>query len=185
MRFADGGAIVEHTSPDFSAAREILNVLRPAWLAAHWGDLIESHGGELSGSFRAHLDTGVKLPAKVVWEAEKKRAALAQRVIRLFDRYDLLACPTAPVAAFPFDTARIDAIDCMPLDIESDWMLLTYAISLTGCPALSLPCGFTSDGRPVGLQLIAGPRAEITLIAAAALLESLIDMPRKAPIDPA
>ncbi|OGA46846.1 MAG: hypothetical protein A3F74_27450 [Betaproteobacteria bacterium RIFCSPLOWO2_12_FULL_62_58] len=186
VRFADGSAVVEYASPDFSNAREILKVLRPAWLAAHWGYLIETHDDRLSGSFKARLDTGVKLSARVIWEAEKKRAALAQSVVQFFDRYDLLICPTAPIPAFPIGTARIADIDGVPLaaESESDWMLLTYAVSLVGCPALSLPCGFASDGRPVGLQLIGAPRAEGKLIGMAALLETIINLPRKTPIDP-
>ena len=184
MRFAGCGALVERDCPDFSGVRGILDVLRPAWLAAHWGHLVETDGAKLLPGFMARLEAGLALSAGTVWKAEKKRVLLAQQVVRFFDRYDLLACPTAPIAAFPVETGRIADIDGMPLEAESDWMLLTYAISLTGCPALSLPCGFTSDGRPVGLQLIAAPRAEGQLIAMAALLESLIELPRKVPVDP-
>ena len=184
LRLATCGTLVERDSPDFSGVHAILDVLRPAWLAAHWGHLVETDGDRLPRSFKARLDAGLVLSAQSLWEAEKKRALLAQRVVRFFDRYDLLACPIAPIAAFPIETGRIADIDGTPLESESDWMLLTYAISLAGCPALSLPCGFTSDGRPVGLQLIGAPRAEGRLIAMAALLESLIELPRKVPIDP-
>ncbi len=183
-RFADVGLVVKCSSPDFSSAREILNVLRPAWLAAHWGYLIKTHDDRLSGSFKARLHTGVKLSARVIWEAEKKRAALAQNVVQFFDQYDLLICPTVPIPAFPIGTARIANIDGVSLAAESDWMLLTYVVSLVGCPALSLPCGFASDGRPIGLQLIAAPRAEGKLFRMAALLEAILNLPGKTPIDP-
>jgi len=55
---------------------------------------------------------------------------------------------------------------------------------LTGCPALSLPCGFTPDGLPVGLQIVAPPFAESRLLAFAKLLETTLDLHPKAPISP-
>jgi amidase len=65
-----------------------------------------------------------------------------------------------------------------------DWLAMSYAVTLTGCPALSLPCGFTRSGLPVGLQLVGRPRGEAGLLAAAALLEEQIGLARRVPIDP-
>jgi amidase len=176
--------IVTEDCPDFSSAREILSVLRPAWLAAHWGALVRTRGDELPHAFRHRLETGLALPARGIWDAERKRASLAQATARFFERYDVLACPTVPVAPFPLDAASVGDIPGLGTGSESDWMLLTYAVSLTGCPAISIPCAFTADGRPIGLQLIAAPRAERRLIAAAAMLESIIALRPATPIDP-
>jgi amidase len=65
-----------------------------------------------------------------------------------------------------------------------EWLRLTYAITLTSCPALALPCGFTADNRPIGLQLIAPPRAEAALLSAAAAAESAFNLTHLLPIDP-
>ena len=63
-------------------------------------------------------------------------------------------------------------------------MTIAYAITLTACPALSLPCGFTADGLPVGLQIIGPPRGEAKLLAAAAMLEDELGLAGSVPIDP-
>lgn len=70
------------------------------------------------------------------------------------------------------------------LDNYVDWLRLTFAITLTACPAISIPCGFTADGRPVGLQLVGRPRGEAALLAAAAALEEIIGLSPAPPIDP-
>jgi len=65
-----------------------------------------------------------------------------------------------------------------------DWLGMTYAVTLTECPALSMPCGFTRSGLPVGLQLVGRPRGEAALLGAAALLEAALALRPTTPIDP-
>jgi len=65
-----------------------------------------------------------------------------------------------------------------------DWLMHTFIVTPTGCPAVSLPCGFTKDGLPVGLQLVAPPRGEAALLAAAAAFEANCDLQWRTPIDP-
>ena len=64
------------------------------------------------------------------------------------------------------------------------WLAIVYAITLVCCPALSLPCGFTASGLPVGLQMVAAPRGEAQLLAGAKLLEDILGMRGTTPIDP-
>ena len=63
-------------------------------------------------------------------------------------------------------------------------MTIAYAITLTGCPALSLPCGFTAAGLPVGLQIVGRPRGEAALLRAAVWIEDLLGLAGAVPIDP-
>jgi len=64
------------------------------------------------------------------------------------------------------------------------WAYLAFAITLTGCPAVSVPCGFTRSGLPVGLQIVGPPRGEAQVLSAAALFEGVHDFARRVPIDP-
>jgi amidase len=64
------------------------------------------------------------------------------------------------------------------------WLRLTLAITVTSCPAISVPCGFTANGLPVGLQLVGKPRGEAALISAAALFEAEHSNIAQLPIDP-
>jgi len=65
-----------------------------------------------------------------------------------------------------------------------DWIYITYAITLTGCPAISVPCGFTKTGLPVGLQLVAPPFQEARLLSFAAKLEEIIGLGKLTPLKP-
>jgi amidase len=65
-----------------------------------------------------------------------------------------------------------------------EWLAIAYAITLVCCPALSLPCGFTQSGLPVGLQIAGPPHGEAAVLAAASLLEDVLGMAAAVPIDP-
>ena len=65
-----------------------------------------------------------------------------------------------------------------------DWLMMTFVLTLTGCPSLSLPCGFTGDGLPVGLQILGPPHGEAEILAAAARYEAAHDFAGRTPLDP-
>ena len=65
-----------------------------------------------------------------------------------------------------------------------DWYTIAYAITVTSLPALSVPCGFTESGLPVGLQVVGPPRGEAALLGAAALFEQALGIACQLPIDP-
>ena len=77
-----------------------------------------------------------------------------------------------------------EEVDGKKLETYFDWCSITYAISLTSCPAMSLPMGFTENGLPVGVQIIAPPLAEADLFRAAAALEGILDIAGRLPVDP-
>ena len=101
-----------------------------------------------------------------------------------FRGYDLLLCPAACVPPFDVKTRWLKELNGVAFDNYVEWIRVTYAITLTSCPALSLPCGFTRDGRPVGLQMVGRPRGEAELLGAAAALEEILDIAKLVPIDP-
>jgi aspartyl-tRNA(Asn)/glutamyl-tRNA(Gln) amidotransferase subunit A len=91
---------------------------------------------------------------------------LGRRFGILHETYDALVCPTMPIAAF---AAGQPSPDGWPSDLWTSWTPYTYPFNMTQQPALSLPCGFTTDQRPIGLQVV-GPRhgdAAVLRIAAA------------------
>ena len=96
--------------------------------------------------------------------AADQRAALGHANRLFHERYDLLLTPTLAVPAFPVGRLSPDGYD--PEDWLS-WSPFTYPFNLTGQPAITVPCGFTKDGLPVGLQ-IAGPTHGDDLVLRAA-----------------
>jgi amidase len=88
------------------------------------------------------------------------------------------------VPPFPVEQRWPTEIGGEKLTTYIDWMFLTFVVTLTACPALSLPCGLTQDGLPVGLQLIGRPRGEADLLGAAYLLEQALGLAGEVPRDP-
>jgi amidase len=117
-----------------------------------------------------------------VIRAENNRAAMFRRMSAFFDTYDLLLCPATIVAAYPASERYVN--ECAAFSNYVEWLAIAYAITLTTSPALSLPCGFTGDGRSVGLQIVGPARAEGRVLAGARALELILDLRPSTPIDP-
>ena len=107
----------------------------------------------------------------------------AAKAAQFFDNYDLLACPTVAVSPFPVEQRFPTEIAGEKLTTYIDWMFLTFVVTLVGCPAVSLPCGLTTDALPVGLQLVGRPHSDADLLSAALLLEQALGFDRRVPLD--
>ncbi len=183
LRFEAIGARVEEAAPDFSDAIDTFQTQRAVLIGATRGELLPKHRDRINPAIVWNIEKGFGLTADEVLRAERNRAALYHRVAGFFDIHDILACPTVAVPPFPVDQAYPTEIGGERLTSYIDWMFLTFVLSLTGCPAMSIPCGFTRSGLPVGLQLVARSHAEAPLLAAARLLEEDLAFPRT-PIEP-
>ncbi len=90
-----------------------------------------------------------------------------------FDRYDYLACPVTQVEPFPVDVEYPEQVAGVAMGSYLEWMRSCSRISVTGCPAISVPAGLTAAGLPAGLQLVARPFAERALLEAAHAIDGL------------
>jgi amidase len=88
------------------------------------------------------------------------------------------------VPPFPVEHRYVAACGDHKFDNYIQWLGIVYAITLACCPALSMPCGFTISGLPVGLQVVGPPRGEAQLLAGARVLENILGLRDIAPIDP-
>ena len=77
-------------------------------------------------------------------------------VVGFFDRFDFLVMPVTQVSPFDVGLEFPTEIDGRPMSTYLDWMESCWCITVTGCPAIAVPCGFTDDGLPVGLQIVGG-----------------------------
>ena len=101
-----------------------------------------------------------------------------------FESYDLLLTPTTVVPPFDVGERHVAEVEGHKFENYFDWYSICFVISVPSCPALSIPCGFTATGLPVGLQMIGPPRGEAPLLSAAALFEELMGIANMLPIDP-
>jgi amidase len=183
LRFTALGTSVEEACPDFSESIETFHTQRALLIAATRGELLPAHRARINPAIVWNIEKGLGLTSDEILRAERSRAALYHRVDRFFRECDILACPVVAVPPFPVEQPYPMEIGGVALTTYIDWMFLTFVITLTGCPAISIPCGFTGAGVPVGLQLVARNQAEGALISAARLLEEDLALP-PLPIDP-
>jgi len=183
-RFEALGVRVEEVSPDLSDAREIFQTLRAAGFAERMSPLLAEHRHALKPEVVWNIEAGCRLSAEDIGRAERARGALYARVAAFFERYPILLAPAVIVPPFDVDVRYVDQVEGRRFDNYVDWLIATYAITLAASPALSLPCGFTAEGLPVGLQMIGPPRGEAPLLSAAAAFEADAGLAALVPIDP-
>ncbi|GIX49523.1 MAG: amidase [Candidatus Tectimicrobiota bacterium] len=169
--FADLGAVVCEATPDFSGVQEIIHVTRAAGMITRHGDKLPQWREVMNPNLVWNIEQGAKLSARDWGLAEQRRTELWLRVQAFFRHYDLLLTPTVAILPFPVEESYPQAIAGHRVASYIDWFLFTYAITLTGLPAISVPCGWTAAGLPVGLQIVGRRRAETTVLRAAAAFE--------------
>ncbi|HEV7411113.1 MAG TPA: amidase family protein [Bradyrhizobium sp.] len=184
MRFAQAGAIVEEAHPDLSEAHECFHVLRAFDFAISKAALLRDKRDLLKPEVIWNIEEGLKLTVDDLVRAEAQRVAMSARTLEFFKTYDLLLTPATIVAPFPVENRYVAECGGKKFDNYVAWLGIVYAITLVCCPALSLPCGFTATGLPVGLQMVAAPRGEAQLLAGAKVLEEILGVRGTTPIDP-
>ena len=183
-RFAEAGAIVEESTPDCTGALDTFQTLRASAFVVNRAPLLEKHRDKMKPEMIWNIEKGMAQSSGDLSIALRERGALYQRVAAWFEDYDVLACPAAIVPPFDVDMRYVERVGAYEFANYVDWLYITFAITLTGCPAISVPIGFTASGLPVGLQLVGRPRSEAELLSFAARLEEIVDVSPVAPIDP-
>jgi amidase len=183
-RFAEAGAIVEEAHPDLSEAHECFHVLRAFDFAISKAALLREKRDMLKPEVIWNIEEGLKLTVEQLARAEAQRVAMTTRTLEFFKTYDLLLAPATIVAPFPVENRYVAECAGKKFDNYVLWLGIVYAITLVCCPALSLPCGFTASGLPVGLQIVAPPRGEAQLLAGAGVLEDILGVRGSTPINP-
>jgi amidase len=148
------------------------------------GPVLAEHPGRLKADAQWNIEEGAKLDGPTIAEAERKAARIFHVMREFFDSVDVLATPTCQVAPFEITTRYPREIDGTPMQDYLEWMGLPSAITMTGCPAISLPAAFTPDGRPVGIQLVGPHLREDRLLAIARAFEAVVDAGRAPEVDP-
>src|SRR5215472_11050114 len=175
------GCDVRDAAPDLAGADEGFRTWRALRYATAFGPLLAEHPDGVGPNVAWNVRKGLELTAADLSRATSLLAALADRVSSFFDEFDVLACPATQVAAFDVELDWVHEIDGVPQRSYLDWMASAYLISATGLPAISVPAGFTTDGLPVGLQLVGGRRQDWPLLAVAHAFESATHYGRTPP----
>ncbi|MEE8519531.1 MAG: amidase, partial [Dehalococcoidia bacterium] len=172
--FEDAGADVEEASPDVQTATAI-----DVWATIFLTDFATSLGPVLAAGYGNVLPTTLVewVTEAISWPATRLSAALRERewhrrrFEEFFEEYDLLLTPTMATTAFPIDRSP-SVIGGREVDPLSGFTPFCFHANLAGLPAASVPCGFDSDGMPVGLQIVGARGDEETVLRASAAFEA-------------
>jgi len=156
------GAEVEQIEFDVSAGRAAYQTWRGFWMVGQQYQRL-SQLAEFGPNLRGNVEAGMKLTALDYAAAEHVREDIFHRFRKLFERFDVLLTPAAPVKPFPVEMNFPDTINGRKLDNYIDWIAPAYLITLVSLPAASAPAGLSQDGLPIGIQIVA-PRFEEPLI---------------------
>ena len=170
--FRSLGARVTTASPSFAELDDIVLGTRGLSMVALHADRLPRWRAEMQTGLLWNIEQGLALTPRDIARAEKLRSVLWERVRRFMERYELLVLPTVAVRPFPVEQPYPTEIEGKPLENYTQWFSLTYAISVTGLPVISVPAGFTRDGLPVGIQIVGRRRQEAAVLAAAAAFEA-------------
>jgi aspartyl-tRNA(Asn)/glutamyl-tRNA(Gln) amidotransferase subunit A len=143
----------------------LLGIITPEATAYHLPWLRERPEAYSAG-VRERLELGAITPAVSYIHAQRLRRQIIERMLAAFSSVDIVAMPTAPTAATLLEEDLATSDEADP-DLLAATINFTGPFDLTGFPALSLPCGFTDGGLPIGMQLVAAPYDEARLFAVA------------------
>ena len=178
---AAAGATVIQAAPDLADARRIFHILRATGFRRRFGPLSDADKAELKDTIRWNLDAGLELTLADYDWVYPARAALVARVGRFFEDVDLLVGPTTQVLPFDVTTDWVREVEGKPMSTYIEWMESCSWITVTCCPALSLPAGF-KNGLPVGAQLVAPLREDAFLLRAAKAVEAVTGYASREPV---
>ena len=160
------GCTLVDAFPDLSDARDVFLTLRARSYARALGPILDRERGRMKEAVVWNVEAGLALTPEDVARAETAKAAIHRRVDRFFADVDALAMPVTQLPPFPAGIEFPVEVAGVPMATYLDWMASCWTITVTGLPAISVPCGFTDDGLPVGLQLVGrrgGDRALLRL----------------------
>ncbi len=152
--FESLGCIVDEAEPDFRDADECFMALRHWSTELAFGDLLATQGDQLNEYVHWHVEEGRKLTGPYLSRLEAKRTALYQRLCGFKGAYDFFIMPVNQVLPFDVNVHYPTEIAGVKMENYIAWMKSAYYISVTGNPALSVPCAFSASGMPIGMQIV-------------------------------
>jgi len=177
------GIQVEHEHPDLSEAELVFSVPRALMYAANPGADLDKHRDIIKPEVVWNAEQGLQLDGDTIRRATIAQGVLFQQAVQFMSNYDLLICPAAIITPFPADERYPGFNDGVPYNEYYRWLSIVYSITATTLPVITIPCGKTAQGMPIGIQLIGAPHSEKKMFALASYLEQLLpNDPR--PVEP-
>ena len=180
--FEDLGCIVEEACPDLSGADEVFLTIR-AWRSWNaYGPLLDTHRAELKPEAISEIESGTRLSGSDIAKAMNRHGELMQRMQKFQQKYEFTLCAVNQVPPFDATTDWPKEIEGAAMEHYVAWMKSAYWITVTFCPAISVPAGFTLGGLPVGIQIVGRYRDDLGVLQIAHAFEQATGFGRKRPM---
>ncbi len=176
-----GASVTDVSLPSFSSSQDVSSRIMAAEALVSNGELLRSHWSSLDPKIKQRLEMGLNATADDYIRAQQARARMTRETLEVMRQVDILALPTTPIVAPPRGVEEID-VEGTRLRVLTGLTLLTRFANLTGMPAINVPCGFSEEGLPVGLQLIGRPFEEATVLRAAYAYEQTTEWHKRHPV---
>lgn len=171
---ADLGAETSEGTGELENAEKLISVVNASYRRKQYGALIEQHRDKVSPSLLRQFQSVSNISADELWGGLIARTSLYRRVQAWFEHADLIVTPTLSRTALPIDQDFFGPIDIDGALTDTPrraWYPYTIPFNASGNPAISVPCGWSSDGLPIGLQIVGALGADGLVLRAAALFE--------------
>jgi aspartyl-tRNA(Asn)/glutamyl-tRNA(Gln) amidotransferase subunit A len=172
-RFTDLGCHVEEAHPGFTDPAETYQILSTASRAARIADRWPAWRDRFDHSLVVQIEAGMRWSAVDFVRAANVRRTLNDAFVRFFTRYDLLLTPTLTAPPPPVKVEVHEEIAGRKVT-RLGWLAFTLPLNLIGYPAATVPCGWTREGLPVGLQIVAPRFEDARVLQVAALVERVL-----------
>lgn len=167
QQFEEFGCEVREDFFDTSTLGEIIHGTRGFGMIGRYADRYDHHKDQMTPPLLNQIEAALSLDVRAVTRSERLRTEYWQQVRRFLEPYDYILTPAVGAPAFRLDRPLPTDVGGRKVERYYDIFLTAYAFSVTGLPAMAVPCGFTQAGLPVGLQIV-GPRLREDLVLQAA-----------------
>ncbi len=158
------GCEVSEAMPNLGDADEIFQTLRAWHFEVNSGADYDRAGHLMKDAIRWNIEEARRRTLVDHARASAAHERLLGRVRRFFERFDVLALPVSQVVPFDVELDWPRHVDGQPMETYIDWMRSCCDVTVMGCPAMSVPAGFTPDGLPVGVQFVGPPNSDFELL---------------------
>ena len=179
--FEDLGCVVEDAEPDFTDADEVFKVWRAWSFELNYGDLLTRHREQVKDTIIWNVEAGMKLTGPQIGRAAVKHTQLYHRVREFMDTHEFLVLPVSQVPPFDVTQRYITEINGVKMETYIDWMRSCSFVSVTALPAISVPCGFTPEGLPVGVQIVGRHKDDFGVLQLAYAFEQATGFGKRRP----
>ena len=179
--FIDLGCVVEEDEPDFAGVDDAFKTIRHTAYHANYAKLARENPSMFKDAIKWEIAEAERNSGADVGRALARQAKLYLDVARFFEKHDYFILPVTQVEPFDVKTEYPTSVAGVQMPTYLDWMRSCWYITVTACPAISVPAGFTASGLPVGLQIVGRHRGDWSVLQLAHAFEQATHVGERKP----